>query len=352
MQNVMQKHNTQTTEQSATERPKENLPLISVVVPVYNVEKYLDRCVKSLCAQTYSNLEIILVDDGSPDSCPALCDEWGARDARIVVVHKQNGGLSDARNAGVMAAHGTYIGFVDSDDYVASDLYEALYEHLRETGADIALCGIADVYSNHTELPQQTIRCVMTSEEVLSDILLNKTLTVCVPPRLYPAWLLNEVPQPAGMTHEDSWTVVDYFTHVKQAAVDTTPRYFYWHAHDTITSSPATRARHDLIDAWERNRCVVEQQFPRLINDVMFRCYWAHFDVLDGMILSNSADTARKQEIISWLKQRKRDILKHPAVNAKRKLGLRVLCVSEKLYEKLVFVQNSTVKYNEAGAQQ
>ena len=347
MRGIMQKQKVKTSDQTG-----EDTPLISVVVPIYNVEKYLDRCVESLCAQTYKNLEIILVDDGSPDSSPVLCDEWGTRDERIVVVHKQNGGLSDARNAGVMAAHGSYIGFVDSDDYVAPDMYESLYTHMQETDADIAICGIADVYSDHTELPKKTMRSVMTSEEVLSDMLLNKTLTVCVPPRLYPAWLLHEVPQPVGMTHEDSWTMVDYFTKVKRAAVDTTPRYFYWHAQDTITSNPASRARQDLIDAWEHNRRVVEKHFPAIVNDVLFRCYWAHFDVLDGMILSKSADTARKKEIISWLKQRKRDILKHPAVNKKRKIALRVLCASEKLYEKLVFAQNGTVKYNEAGTKE
>ena len=128
-----------------------NAPLISVVVPVYKVENYLDRCVESLLAQTYQNLEIILVDDGSPDSCPALCDEWGKRDEHIVVIHKPNGGLSDARNAGVLAAHGDYIGFVDSDDYVAPDMYESLYAHLVEADADVSICGIADVYFDHTE---------------------------------------------------------------------------------------------------------------------------------------------------------------------------------------------------------
>lgn len=329
-----------------------NAPLISVVVPVYKVENYLDRCVESLLAQTYQNLEIILVDDGSPDSCPALCDEWGKRDERIVVIHKPNGGLSDARNAGVLAAHGDYIGFVDSDDYVAPDMYESLYAHLIEAGADVSICGIADVYFDHTENPNEIIRTTMTSQEVLSDMLLNKTLTVCVPPRLYPAWLLHKVPQPVGMTHEDSWTVVDFFTKVNKVAVDTTPRYFYWHAEGTITSNPATRARQDLIDAWEHNRHVIEKHFPQIIDDVMFRCYWAHFDVLDGMILSNSPDKKRKQDIIAWLKQHKKGILKHPEVNAKRKIALRALCLSEKLYEKLVFAQNSTVKYNEAGAKE
>ena len=96
-----------------------NNELVSVIVPVYKVEPYLDRCVASILAQTYPNLEVILVDDGSPDNCPALCDAWAPRDARIRVIHKKNGGQSDARNVGLDAASGAYISFVDSDDYIA-----------------------------------------------------------------------------------------------------------------------------------------------------------------------------------------------------------------------------------------
>ena len=91
--------------------------LISVIVPIYNVERYLEKCVNSILVQTYSNLEIILVDDGSPDNCPQLCDQLAKKDSRIVVVHKKNGGLSSARNAGIDIARGEYIGFVDSDDW-------------------------------------------------------------------------------------------------------------------------------------------------------------------------------------------------------------------------------------------
>ena len=101
-------------------------PLISVIVPVYKVELYLRQCVDSLLAQTYSNLEIILVDDGSPDGCPAICDEYARKDSRVRVIHKPNGGLSDARNVGLDAARGEYIGFIDSDDWVMPDMYEYL----------------------------------------------------------------------------------------------------------------------------------------------------------------------------------------------------------------------------------
>ena len=107
-----------------------NNELVSVIVPVYKVEPYLDRCVASILAQTYPNLEVILVDDGSPDNCPALCDAWAQRDARIRVIHKKNGGLSDARNVGLDAASGAYISFVDSDDYIAENFIETLYDLL------------------------------------------------------------------------------------------------------------------------------------------------------------------------------------------------------------------------------
>ena len=114
---------------------------ISVVVPVYNVEDYLDRCVKSIISQTYENLEVILVDDGSADGSPVMCDSWAQKDPRIKVIHKPNGGVSSARNAALDAATGDFIGFVDSDDWIENDFYELLMKSLAENGSDIAFCG-------------------------------------------------------------------------------------------------------------------------------------------------------------------------------------------------------------------
>ena len=115
-----------------------NNPKISVIVPVYKVEKYLDKCVESIVNQTYKNLEIILVDDGSPDNCPAMCDEWAEKDERIRVIHKENGGLADARNAGMDIATGDYIGFVDSDDWIEPNMYEVLLKNALKYDADIS----------------------------------------------------------------------------------------------------------------------------------------------------------------------------------------------------------------------
>lgn len=115
-------------------------PLISVIVPVYRVEKYLDRCIGSIVSQTYGNLEILLIDDGSPDRCPEICDSWAERDARVRVIHQENRGVSAARNAGVAAAAGEFIGFVDSDDFILPEYFETLYTILTANQADISMC--------------------------------------------------------------------------------------------------------------------------------------------------------------------------------------------------------------------
>ena len=120
-------------------------PLLSIIVPVYKVENYLQKCIDSILAQTFTDFELILVEDGSPDGCPALCDAAAAKDARIRVLHQKNGGLSAARNAGLDVARGEWIGFVDSDDYIAPEMYETLYKAVQSTGADLALCDYAAV---------------------------------------------------------------------------------------------------------------------------------------------------------------------------------------------------------------
>jgi len=119
---------------------KQKEVLVSVVIPVYGVEKYLDRCLESVIAQTYPHLEIILVDDGSPDNCPAMCDDWAKKDSRIKVIHKENGGLTSARKAGFKRANGEYIIFFDSDDYVEHDMIEKLLDAARESGQDVTMC--------------------------------------------------------------------------------------------------------------------------------------------------------------------------------------------------------------------
>lgn len=125
--------------------------IISIIVPIYKVENYLNKCVESLVNQTYKNLEIILVDDGSPDNCPKICDEWALKDSRIKVIHKENGGVSVARNVGLDIAKGNFIGFVDSDDYIHSTMYEKLYNSIKTNQSDMAMCCYSMVFDDNSE---------------------------------------------------------------------------------------------------------------------------------------------------------------------------------------------------------
>ena len=123
-------------------------PLISVIVPIYSIDKYLGICIESIIKQTYRNLEIILVDDGSPDKCPEICDLYASKDSRIRVIHKPNGGLVSARKAGLLASHGEYIGYVDGDDWIDSEFYQSLYSAITKYDADIAIAGFSrDLFS-------------------------------------------------------------------------------------------------------------------------------------------------------------------------------------------------------------
>lgn len=154
-------------------------PLISVIVPVYKVEKYLDRCVESIVNQTYKNLEIILVDDGSPDNCPAMCDAWAEKDSRIRVIHKENGGVSSARNMGLDIATGDYIGFVDSDDYVSHQMLNAMLQNAIENCSDV-VANLIDKKDNHASSNE-----VITKNEAVAELIKGEWFRPCVWAKLY-----------------------------------------------------------------------------------------------------------------------------------------------------------------------
>ena len=161
--------------------------LISIIVPVYKVEKYLKRCVKSIVNQTYKNLEIILIEDGSPDQCPYMCEEWSKRDPRIKVIHKQNGGLSDARNEGLKISTGEFIGFVDSDDWIAPEMYERLLNAIIADQSDIAQCNVKMVWENnlHSRILLQPNKCVLKRDEAQLELLNESKLKQPVWNKLY-----------------------------------------------------------------------------------------------------------------------------------------------------------------------
>lgn len=209
--------------------------MISVVVPVYNVEKYLDKCVRSILAQTYGDFELILVDDGSSDKCPLLCDEYASKYNKIRVLHKKNGGLSDARNAGTAIASGNYITFIDSDDYVSKDYLENLFNLLEENDADISVTGIEVFFEG--EKPKtvpRSRRSVYTGTEALKKMLYQDTLDTSACAMLLPINIAKQYPFPVGKYHEDEFTTYKFYSSVEKVAVSTKKQYFYLQRNGSI----------------------------------------------------------------------------------------------------------------------
>ena len=194
-------------------------PMVSVIVPVYKVERYLEQCLVSIVHQSYRHLEILLVDDGSPDNCPQLCDMWAQRDSRIHVIHKPNGGLSDARNAGLRQAHGDLVAFVDSDDWLALDMIEKMTDAMLRNQADMVICQYVVAYADgrfEKRAPENGPEEILNQQQALSELLIDGRLTNHVWRKLY--WR-NKVPKdifPKGRNFEDIYVMPELFASCKK----------------------------------------------------------------------------------------------------------------------------------------
>ena len=239
----------------------ENKELISIIVPVYKVEEYLSRCVDSIRKQTYQNLEIILVDDGSPDNCPHICDTYSKIDKRIKVIHKANGGLSSARNAGIDIAKGIYIGFVDSDDYIESTMFERLHEGAVKYGCDIAIC-------NHfvekgdkllMEMPPVDKECVYQPKEAVKLLIDDKVIRSYAWDKLYKIELFHGIRYPNGRNYEDIATTYLLFDKANKICQVQELGYYY-QIHENSISCNNTKSK------WHKNcRDMVASMYERYL---------------------------------------------------------------------------------------
>ena len=227
---------------------------ISVVVPIYNVEKFLPACVDSILAQTYQNLEVILVDDGSPDGCPAICDEYAKKDSRIKVIHKPNGGLSDARNAGIDIATGKYIAFVDSDDCCVPTMYEKLHNIIEKEKADIAICGFSRIDEDGKAISGGWSRQfgVFGNENSADPLFTSKNVGIIVAwNKLYNRNIFENIRYPKGMIHEDEYVIYDILSVANKVVIFPDQLYLYRQRNNSIVKSRPSRKMFDAIKVVE-----------------------------------------------------------------------------------------------------
>ena len=213
-------------------------PLISVIVPVYNAEKYLPGCIECLTGQTYKNIEIILVDDGSPDSCPVICDEAAEKDDRIRVIHKINGGVSSARNLGLDNVHGEYIAFVDADDRIDADMYEAMLCEILENGADAASCGMVrestNGYKEYWGSDELTVADTLQILRLVGEA--NGILPVSVVNKLYSKNTIGNIRFDMRFRHaEDTLFNFKVAGRMKKIVIHNLPRYHYINNEASVT---------------------------------------------------------------------------------------------------------------------
>lgn len=208
--------------------------LISIIVPVYKTEPYLRKCLNSIVRQTYENLEIIIVDDGSPDNCGKICDEYAALDSRIKVIHQRNGGLSAARNTGLKIASGAYIGFTDSDDWIDADMFETLYNGAQEHGADISICGFYSVRNNKYEEVKEEHTVLYGREDAMHHLILDQAFTNQIWNKLFKRELFEGIYFPDGRTFEDIGTTYKLVEKADRIVFLNSCKYYYLRRKDGL----------------------------------------------------------------------------------------------------------------------
>lgn len=245
--------------------------LISIVVPIYNVEQYLQKCVDSLINQTYKNLEIILVDDGSPDNCPKICDEYAKQDSRIKVIHKENGGLSDARNSGMNIATGEYISFIDSDDWIKSEMIEDMYNRMIEDNSDLVSSGVLWVDEDGVEIRNATVseNCVLNTEQAMTELINDGKLKQHVWNKLYKADLIKNIPFDKGKYHEDVFWSYKVIGEAERISIEKNSYYFYVQRSESIMGEKYSAKRLDALDAMELRCEYMKERFPKLYNNAL-----------------------------------------------------------------------------------
>lgn len=230
--------------------------MVSVIVPIYKVEKYLRTCIDSIINQTFSDLEIILVDDGSPDGCGAVCDEYARRDKRIRVIHKDNGGLSDARNAGLDVCKGEYIAFVDSDDQIHPRMIEKLYQYCREYQAELAVCEFQPFLEGTSpeveEIQENTgsLTC-FENTAIMEQLKYRNLITVVAWNKLYKASLLERLRYKKGYLHEDEFLIHKILHECNRTVYTDEKLYFYLKRKSSITGEISTKYIQDELEAYQ-----------------------------------------------------------------------------------------------------
>lgn len=311
--------------------------LITVVLPIYNVEKYLECCIKSVLKQTYKNIEIILVDDGSLDNCAQICDEYEKKDDRVKVIHKKNGGLSDARNEGIRNAKGKYICFIDSDDFIKENYIEVLYNLIKKYNANMAVGNFIRVQdSNLPKITKEEItENVYTGKEMIENIY-NKALYVQATVawnKLYDIQLFKDIQFPYGKQHEDEFTTYQLYYNCAKVVMTSEILYYYRYVPTSIMNQSFKIKRLDGIEALEeRLKFFIDKKEEKLYNLTLIQyesMLMIHYMNCKRLLKNSEKE---QQELLIKYKQHYKKVMKLSECATIDKIKFAIARISPNIY--------------------
>lgn len=318
------------TFQSA-DKEKQVDSIISIIVPVYKVEPYIEKCLTSIKEQIFSNFEVILVDDGSPDKCGKICDEFAAADTRFHVIHQENCGISNARNNGIAIARGQYLGFVDPDDYIASDMYEKLYKEAIRTGAEIVICDHFRVEDGKL-IPRNSFdkNQIFTREDLMPK-LADDTLTSYIWCKLYKKELFDEVRFIEGYNFEDLAIFHELVHRANKIAYLHESLYYYFINPKGLVVNLTTKNEYDHFIAWYRRMLFLQKHYPTLAG--VTSNYFINFGARSYWLCAYRKKNELSQKVRKLLKAEAAKLLNCPDVTTKNKVRLLEVMLKINMYK-------------------
>jgi glycosyltransferase involved in cell wall biosynthesis len=325
----------------------EKQPLISVIVPVYNVEKYLPECIESIKDQTYKNIEVLLIDDGSTDSSGQICDEAAKKDNRIKVIHKENQGISHTRNTGLSKCTGDYLTFIDSDDYVTNDYVEYLFNQIEKTGADLSIAAhLINCSSGNTEYKGigEDYEFLLNSKQVLEYILLDQKIDISVWGKIYRKKLFDGLQFPNGEKFEEPAIMYKVIENADKIVCGGQAKYIYNIRPQSITTTVTFSGKMQLIDHTKKMCSDITAKYPDLSQAADRRLVWAYFSTLNQLLKASDRKDFKveEKEILNFLKSKRKEIRRLSVYSKRDKLaslalsfGLPVYNFVWKLYQKI-----------------
>lgn len=309
-------------------------PLITAVVPVYNVERYLTECVESIRRQSYENLEIILVDDGSPDNSGKICDELALKDKRIKVIHQENRGLSGARNSAINIAKGEYITFIDSDDYITDDMISSLYDLLIRNEAQMAVTGLKSFFEDGSSFanPHGNKVFIYSKQEALDCFLFNDYLTPCVCGKLYKSDLWDNIRCPEGLLFEDQYTTYKLIDKCDKIVYAPLPKYNYRKRLGSIGHSNFSNRTYDLYKGInEEYAFIIEKYGDACPNAAVEKVTW-ELVFINMMICADITDKDIVIQTRKFIRRNIRAVIKCPFIGKVRKIQIILFVLNYSVY--------------------